>query len=104
VAATSNRDFELTELFTAFDQLEDPGASINRLHPLCSVLSIAVPAVLCGADGPTSIGTGLRPGRSSWNDLLNCQMVSHLEMFSGEFSVPCNQPHSSSVSVSGFSR
>jgi hypothetical protein len=55
VAATSNRDFELTELFTAFDQLEDPGASINRLHPLCSVLSIAVPAVLCGADGPTSI-------------------------------------------------
>jgi predicted transposase YbfD/YdcC len=55
VAAKSNRDFELTELFTAFDQLEDPRSSINRLHPLSSVLSIAVLAVLCGADGPTSI-------------------------------------------------
>ena len=55
MAAKSNKDFELTELFTAFDQLEDPRSSINRLHPLSSVLSIAVLAVLCGADGPTSI-------------------------------------------------
>ena len=55
VAARRNSDFELTELFTAFDQLEDPGSSINRLHPLSSVLSIAVLAVLCGAEGPTSI-------------------------------------------------
>jgi predicted transposase YbfD/YdcC len=55
MATKSKKDFELRELFTAFEKLEDPRSSINRLHPLVSVLSIAVLAVLCGADGPTSI-------------------------------------------------
>ena len=51
----SKKKIELSELFVAFEDLEDPRSSINRLHPLVSVLSIAVLAVLCGADGPTSI-------------------------------------------------
>jgi hypothetical protein len=51
----SKKKFELSELFIAFEDIEDPRSSINRLHPLVSVLSIAVLAVLCGADGPTSI-------------------------------------------------
>ncbi len=55
MAASKNQQFELNELFTAFEKLEDPRSSVNRLHPLVSVLSIAVLAVLCGADGPTNI-------------------------------------------------
>ena len=47
------KNTELSELFVAFEELEDPRSSINRLHPLTSVVSIAVLAVLCGADGPT---------------------------------------------------
>jgi predicted transposase YbfD/YdcC len=53
--AAKEKKIELSELFVAFEDLEDPRSSINRLHPLVSVLSIAVLAVLCGADGPTSI-------------------------------------------------
>ena len=58
MAARGKSDFELADLFTAVDQFPDRRFSINRFHPLSSVLSIAGPAVLCGADGPTS-GTGL---------------------------------------------
>jgi len=56
-AATTAKcnQIELSELFVAFEDLEDPCSSINRLHPLVSVLTIALRAVLCGADGPTSI-------------------------------------------------
>ncbi|MFM7166645.1 MAG: ISAs1 family transposase [Planctomycetaceae bacterium] len=45
----------MSESFVAVEDLEDPRSSINRLHPPVSVLSIALLAVLCGADGPTSI-------------------------------------------------
>ena len=38
-----------------FEELEDPHSSVNRLHPLDSVIVIALMAVLAGADGPTSI-------------------------------------------------
>ena len=47
--------FALAELFTAIEKLEDPRSSVNRLHPHVSCVSIAVLAVLCGADGPTNI-------------------------------------------------
>jgi hypothetical protein len=39
-----------------FEHLEDPRCHINRLHPLDSVLVIAILAILAGASGPTSIG------------------------------------------------
>ena len=38
-----------------FEELEDPHSSVNRLHPLDSVIVIALMAVLAGADGPTGI-------------------------------------------------
>ena len=46
---------ELSEWFVAFEDLEDPRSSRNRLHPLVSVPAIGVLALLCEADGPTRI-------------------------------------------------
>jgi predicted transposase YbfD/YdcC len=43
------------EIVRHFEQLEDPRSPINRLHPLESVIVIAIMAVLAGANGPTSI-------------------------------------------------
>jgi len=45
----------LDEVLGYFDELEDPRASINRKHPLVSVVVIAMMAVLAGASGPTAI-------------------------------------------------
>lgn len=47
--------FVLDEVLVHFDELADPRSSINRLHPLPSVVVIALLAVLSGADGPTAI-------------------------------------------------
>lgn len=63
---TKNHSVSLEELMTAFDELEDPRSSINRLHPLTTVVTIAVMGVLAGADGPTSI----RRWAESKKDLL----------------------------------
>jgi predicted transposase YbfD/YdcC len=38
-----------------FEHLEDPRSTINRQHPLSSVIVIALMAVLAGASGPTAI-------------------------------------------------
>jgi predicted transposase YbfD/YdcC len=43
------------EVVRHFEELEDPRCSINRKHPLVSVVVIAVMAVLAGASGPTAI-------------------------------------------------
>lgn len=45
----------LDEVVGYFDELEDPRSSINRQHPLVSVVVIALMAVLAGAGGPTAI-------------------------------------------------
>lgn len=45
----------LDEVVACFDELEDPRSSINRQHPLVSVVVIALMAVLAGAGGPTAI-------------------------------------------------
>jgi predicted transposase YbfD/YdcC len=45
----------LDEVIRHFDELEDPRCSVNRRHPLVSVVVIAVMAVLAGANGPTAI-------------------------------------------------
>jgi predicted transposase YbfD/YdcC len=45
----------LHEVVGYFDELEDPRSSINRQHPLVSVVVIAMMAVLAGAGGPTAI-------------------------------------------------
>ena len=46
---------ELDEVVAHFADLEDPRSSINRQHPLVSVVVIALMAVLAGAGGPTAI-------------------------------------------------
>ena len=45
----------LDEVVVHFQQLEDPRSTINRRHPLASVVVIALLAVLAGAGGPTAI-------------------------------------------------
>jgi predicted transposase YbfD/YdcC len=51
----SKRRVTLDEVVVFFAELEDPRSSINRLHPLSSVIVIAILAVLAGAAGPTAI-------------------------------------------------
>lgn len=45
----------LNEVVVHFQELDDPRSTINLLHPLPSVLVIALLAVLAGAGGPTAI-------------------------------------------------
>jgi len=45
----------LEEIIGYFDELEDPRDTVNRKHPLVSVVVIALMAVLSGAGGPTAI-------------------------------------------------
>jgi predicted transposase YbfD/YdcC len=49
------RRIALDEVVRHFEELEDPRCSVNRKHPLVSVIVIAVMAVLAGAGGPTAI-------------------------------------------------
>lgn len=45
----------LDEVLPYFEALEDPRSTVNRQHPLVSVVVIAMMAVLAGANGPTAI-------------------------------------------------
>src|SRR5437762_12724836 len=45
----------LDEVIGYFDTSEDPRDTVNRKHPLVSVVVIAMMAVLSGAGGPTAI-------------------------------------------------
>lgn len=45
----------LNEVITFFDVLDDERSTINRKHPLVSVVVMAMMAVLAGAGGPTAI-------------------------------------------------
>lgn len=45
----------LDEVARHFEELEDPRSTVNRRHPLVSVVVIALMAVLAGANGPTGI-------------------------------------------------
>ena len=45
----------VNEVARHFEELEDPRSTVNRRHPLVSVVVIALMAVLAGADGPTAI-------------------------------------------------
>ena len=51
------RRIGLNEVARHFQELEDPRCTVNRRHPLVSVVVIALMAVLAGADGPTAIAT-----------------------------------------------
>jgi predicted transposase YbfD/YdcC len=43
------------EIVQHVEELEDPRSTVNRKHPLVSVVVIALMAVLAGANGPTAI-------------------------------------------------
>ena len=45
----------LDEIVVHFQELEDPRSTVNRRHPVVSVVVIALLAVLAGAGGPTAI-------------------------------------------------
>jgi predicted transposase YbfD/YdcC len=45
----------LDEVLEHFSHLEDPRSTVNRQHPLTSVVVIALMAILAGAAGPTAI-------------------------------------------------
>jgi len=55
--AKSNEEVVVSveEVAGYFAELEDPRSQVNRKHPLVSVVTIAVMAILAGADGPTAI-------------------------------------------------
>ena len=52
---TNIQHIGLDEVARYFEELEDPRSSVNRQHPLVSVLVLALMAVLAGANGPTAI-------------------------------------------------
>lgn len=59
---------DIEEVLRHFSQLEDPRSSINRHHPLTSVVVIAIMAILAGANGPSRVASeaavaGQRPNR-----------------------------------------
>jgi predicted transposase YbfD/YdcC len=53
----------LDEVVAHFSELEDPRSTINRQHPLESVVVISLMAVLAGACGPTAIAKWARTKR-----------------------------------------
>jgi predicted transposase YbfD/YdcC len=50
-----HQHFSLDQVVLHFAELEDPRSTINRQHPLVSVVVIAMMGVLAGASGPTAI-------------------------------------------------
>jgi predicted transposase YbfD/YdcC len=61
---------DLDEVVAHFNQLEDPRSSINRQHPLVSVVVIALMAVLAGAGGPTAIARWAKTKEEFLRNLL----------------------------------
>jgi len=53
----SPRRIVMDEVLCHFSKLEDPRSTVNRKHPLASVIVIAILGVLAGASGPTGIAT-----------------------------------------------
>lgn len=65
----------LKEVVSHFRELEDPRSSVNLLHPLDSVIVIAIMAVLAGANGPTAI--------AKWANMKSDLLKKSLDLPSG---------------------
>lgn len=65
----------LDEIVGHFQGLEDPRSTINRQHPLGSVVVIALMAVLAGASGPTAI--------AEWAELKREVLLGALDLPNG---------------------
>jgi predicted transposase YbfD/YdcC len=68
----------VAEIASYFEELEDPRSTINRQHPLVSVVVIAMMAVLAGAAGPTAI--------AKWAALKKDFLLQVLDLPNG---IPC---------------
>jgi predicted transposase YbfD/YdcC len=68
----------VAEVASYFAELEDPRSTINRQHPLVSVVVIAMMAVLAGAGGPTAI--------AKWAALKKDFLLQALDLPNG---IPC---------------
>ena len=68
----------LDEVARHFKALEDPRSTVNRQHPLVSVVVIALMAVLAGASGPTAI--------AQWAALKEEFLLETLDLPNG---IPC---------------
>jgi predicted transposase YbfD/YdcC len=68
----------VAEIASYFEELEDPRSTINRRHPLVSVVVIAMMAVLAGAAGPTAI--------AKWAALKKDFLLQVLDLPNG---IPC---------------
>jgi predicted transposase YbfD/YdcC len=62
----------LDEIVRHFQGLEDPRSTINRQHPLTSVVVIALMAVLAGASGPTAI--------AEWAEVKRAVLLGALDL------------------------
>ena len=62
----------VTEVLRHFQELEDPRSSVNLLHPLDSVVVIAIMAVLAGANGPTAI--------AKWANIKSAILLKWLDL------------------------
>ena len=71
-------DLDPEDLLVHFADLEDPRSSINRKHPLPSVVAIALLAVLAGCNGPTAI--------ARWAKLKKDLLLAALDLPEG---IPC---------------
>jgi predicted transposase YbfD/YdcC len=58
------------EVVAHFSTLEDPRSTINRRHPLVSVVVISIMAVLAGAGGPTAIARWARTKKQLLEGIL----------------------------------
>lgn len=68
----------LGQVLQHFEPLEDPRSTVNRHHPLDSVIVIALMAVPAGANGPTAIAT--------WAKLKGAFLFDALDLPNG---IPC---------------
>jgi predicted transposase YbfD/YdcC len=68
----------LEEVASYFEALEDPRSTINRQHPLVSVVVIALMGVLAGANGPTAI--------ARWANFKSEFLLKELSLPNG---IPC---------------
>ena len=72
------------EIVRHFEELEDPRSTVNRQHPLVSVVVIALMAVLAGANGPTAI--------AKWAALKEEFLVEALDLPNGIPAQGCLPP------------
>ena len=84
----------LDEVVRHFEELEDPRCSINRKHPLVSVVVIAVMAVLAGASGPTAI--------ARWAALKEEFLVAALDLPDGRPGQGCLPPRPDGPAAGGL--